>query len=441
MFGTARLCYSYRAMTRLILCAFVFIPVWAAVCEIAPPFAEDRAWLKTFEQAETAQAAGGQTILILFWSAPNRDTENLERNLNRWASVPELLASYIKVSLRVEDHRDLAVACGIQSVPSLALIGKSKNPNLKERVLGVLEKTDSREQVAKFLETGAIMNTLNPMELLAEEAEVNSVTQLVRQAEADLQLRKYNDVFQGLEQAVHLLPQGTSEQHLRLHLKLADLYYKSGRFDEAIDRYREALKSLEKNRDPETALHIFIRLALLLNDQGENEEAVDFLDQAMEFEKDPENVSEHEEERKAFLAGLYVLAGRGYPGVGLEPPLGGGAGVEEATEESELGFEEKMEKVSKDLDQLEAILKQAIERDGAFPNFLDELPELEPADEKVPKDPFTPGFPYLYLHLENPEDYVLYSVGPDGEDQFGEEVFAPEKGSDGKGDVVRRFRE
>ena len=148
----------------------------------------------------------------------------------------------------------------------------------------------------------------------------------------------------------------------------------------------------------------------------------------MELETDPERLSELEEERKAFEAGLYVLAGRGYPGVGLEPPQGAGAGIEDSTQEPQLSFDEKVRKARTDLDVLEAVLIKVFETEGVFPEFLDEIPELQPSEEKIPTDPFSPfGLPYQYLHLQDPEDYILYSIGPDGRDQFGEVPFLEER--------------
>ena len=217
-----------------LILAFSCLPTQA----IDPPFAQDKSWFKTFEEGEQAQAMRAAPILVLFWTTPNRDTERLENDLKRWKGAPELLGSYVKVALKVEDHREVATACRVFSVPSLALIGNSNQPELSERVIGILENTGSREEVLRFLETGYLMTTLDPSALLegmggamrgTEPAEIRSVTQLLQQADLDLELRKYSEVFEGLENAVRLLPSGTSELHLEIYLKLADLYYKAGR--------------------------------------------------------------------------------------------------------------------------------------------------------------------------------------------------------------------
>ncbi len=426
-------------MKRILWIALVLSLSRMPIQAIDPPFSQDDRWIKSMEEAELAQAVSGRPLLVVFWSNPNRDTERLENDLKRWKGIPEVLVSYVTVVLKVEENRKLASACQIFSVPSFALIGNSDRPEISERVTGILENTENREEVLRFLQTGAFMDTLDPGALLAEAAQVKSVTQLLHQAELDLDLRKYDEVFEALENAVRLLPSGTSELHLKVHLNLADLNYRAGKFEEAIDSYRMALESLPDGQQLKVALHIFSRLALLLNDQGNNEEARNFLDRELELESDPERLSGIEEKQKAFAAGLYVLAGQGYPGVGLEPPEVAGVGVEGSTGESEEPFEDKIKKVQTDLDFLESVLKKVFDTEGSFPDFLDEIPDLQPADEKIPIDPFSRfDLSYQYLHLQNPEDYILYSVGPDGEDQYGEKIFVNEAGDSGPGDIVRR---
>ena len=365
------------------------------------PFSTDPNWLNDFPEAEQASKATGQPMLILFYSTSNRDTERLETDLARWTGVPERLGSFVRVTLKVEDHRDLATACKVFSVPSLAILSHPDRPEISQRLLGTLENTTNREAVVQFLETGSMMTSIDPGEIFAQAAQVKSASQILEEAETALEARDYPQAFEGFEKAVRMLPAGTSEQHLKLHLKLADLYYKAGQFAEAIDHYRKALESLPKEKDRERALHIFSRLALLLNDQGENEEAVKYLAELEGIVEDPERLEEIAEEKKAFAAGLYVLAGRGYPGVGLEPPAGAG-GVADASEEAELPFEQKLERAVADLDHIETILRQAFERDGSLPNFLDEIPSSNRLRKRYPRIRSPPGFPTSISILKTP---------------------------------------
>ena len=55
----------------------------------------------------------------------------------------------------------------------------------------------------------------------------------------------------------------------------------------------------------------------------------------------------------------------------------------------------------------------------------------------VPKDPFTEDTNMGYKKLEG-NDWIVWSIGPDGKDNYAKTNYDPAKGLESKGDIMRR---
>ena len=355
------------------------------------------------------------------------------------------------MSIQLEKNRDQLDRLGVREVLSLLVVGEPNGLPVEARVLGVLGDIDEREKVVAFLKKGLSGESMRTTGCVGEPASfVGSVTELLEMASDADESDNLREACAILEAASKQAQATDSKVKRGIAMKLADFSYERGDLPSAVRHYRRSIELLDTTVDRERRQHLFYRLALLLNDIGENEEAGRAMEEALGLESDPEERGRLEEIREAIAANFFVLAQMNYPGVGDRSP-GGGKPPEE--EEDNRSFEERLKAALADLDELVIHLLRNQEAKGRFPDFLDALPgyQLEAnltreptlteviSGVPVPRDPFAKGIPYRYLHLEDPEDFVLYSVGPDRRDDGGELDYDESAGEEGKGDIVRRY--
>jgi tetratricopeptide (TPR) repeat protein len=411
------------------------------------PFAEDPAWKFTLQEGELCQLAGSQPLLIFVYRDYNSEVEAFEKDLSRWTEIPELLPSYCKVALNVQDNREFLSKAGVRSAPCLVAFSEDVLSPLEDRVVGYHLEIGEREALVQFLRESLLTTTLS----LFSEAEAEALaagpapTSASEFFEAAMDAREGGDpvsALQYLREAADRIDSTTSELGRKTVLELADLLYSLGSLEEALAAYQKADDALDSATGDETVtFHVRYRVVMLLNDVGQNEEALEYLESCQTVA--PTEEAEHlSEVGEMIRAGYFVLADQGYPGVGgMETLAGGGSPVTEEKQDRgdpKLSYEQRLERANSDLDRIAGMLKKSFEVTGEYPDYLDNLPALDPQAEDFPTDPFFHESPYRYLHFENPEEYVLYSVGPDGNDQWGEMEFDPAQGEEGEGDILRR---
>jgi len=397
-------------------------------------------WATTFEEAQLSQIASNRPILVFVWQRYDSDVKRFERGMMGWKGMRQILESYCKVYLQADENREFLQSLGVTVAPCLVLIGTDPLAKVEDRVIGILEDVRERESVVSFLQRGLLEATLGEGEGTPRKAfrVVRSVTDLVEAAaEADRDDEPLQAI-QLLAEAAQHVTSSTGEASRNLFEKLADLCYEIGDLEKALKYYRLASEALVGSETEEKALLVLYRLALLLNDVGDNEAAAEIMEKRIALEKDPESKKRLQELREAIEAGLFVLADMGYPGVGERLFGGGGAKAKVASGTENLSFEDRLNKAKNDLDRLQTLLGEHFRNTGRYPDYLEDLIGLESTEEKLPTDPFLESSNYHYLHFENPEDYSLYSVGPDGMDDWGDLGFDPKEGERGKGDIVRK---
>ena len=79
------------------------------------------------------------------------------------------------------------------------------------------------------------------------------------------------------------------------NILLGDLQHKQGKYKEAVEAYKNALKNLDPDKDQETYRQVSIKLAQVLLSQGEAEEAKKLLEKALE-KKAPKEVAKPPEQ-------------------------------------------------------------------------------------------------------------------------------------------------
>lgn len=406
---------------------------------IRTPFAGDPEWMTAFPEAQLCQIAGGKPILILVWMDSDSRTQRLEKNLAGWTGVKEALAAYCKVHLPVEANRDFVNSLGVTRAPCLVSIASDPLRPVKNRVTGILEDLEESQSVLAFLQLSILGEMMGEAPAHSSEPaplRLLSATELLQEAERADAADRPLEALEMYQEAVDKIPSASRETRRDLYIKIGDLAYALGQLQEALDAYREAEELLLVSERGEDVLRALYWLALLLNDAGDNEAAVKAIDERIESEQDPEEIERLKKIKAAIEVGLFVLADMGYPGAGARLP--GGDSAREDLGDPDLSFEERLAQANGDLDRLASLLDKRFVEKGTYPEFLDEIPDLTPPEEKAPKDPFFKDSFYHYLHFQDPEGYVLYSIGPDGMDQTGLEEFDPQEGEEGKGDLIRK---
>jgi tetratricopeptide (TPR) repeat protein len=416
---------------------FLLPPAWAEEEELEVPFAGDEEWATDFATAQLSQVGSGKTILLLVWTRRDERVERLERDLQRWQGVPELLDSFCKVHLQTESNRSLVSELGVTRTPCLVLVGSDISRRTGDRVTGILDETGESEAVVSFQRRGLALDLSSTAILDSGSASQDSNLEAIDRAE---RAEKGGDPFESLrllEELNDSIPSSSPEIKRKVLVKLADLSYGVGDLKRAGFHYRRAAVDLVESDTGTEALHVLYQLALLLNDAGQNREAGRTIKKRIDRETDPEEKQRLERIRDGIAGGLFVLAEMGYPGVGARLG-GGGASPPEDLGDSSLSFEERVEKAGSDLEKMKDSLERWFRQTGKYPDYLEDLPAADLPEGGLPEDPFLEGSPYRYLHFEEPEDFLLYSIGPDGEDQFGDSECKPSEGEKGKGDIVRR---
>ncbi|MCG3197428.1 MAG: hypothetical protein GHCLOJNM_01914 [bacterium] len=390
--------------------------------------------MSSLDDLELCQLGGERPALILVWADWSTDSLAVEGRFRRWRGVREILSMFCKVCLNLETNREAVSGLPVRSVPALVLLDTRTDAPLAKRVVSVLDELDERERVLAFLEAGFETDLRGGETVEFATGEVKSVTSLIEEAELARRLSDAKRAESLLEQAYKAGASGETKLRRGIARKRGDLAYETSRFEDAIRRYREAWDLSVKGATDEETVHVLVRLALLLNDRSENEEASRLLEEALRKVQEAADRERLDRYRAAVRGGLFVLAGEGYPGVR------GGGGIAKEPEDlgdPSLSYEERLRKANEDLDHLAAMLAEAFQAKGGYPDQIFRLFE-DPKAVEAFRDPFLFGSEYHYLHFEEPEDFLLYSIGPDGMDQMGEVDFNPSEGEKGQGDLTRR---
>lgn len=395
-------------------------------------------WAASLDDGEWCQYGSDRPILLFLAAKKDSQTASAAEKVLSSKRVGELLTYYCRVRLSLEDFAATARSIGISQTPALVLIGPDPSRPIESRMMGFLENLESEKRVAAFLE--ASLKAESPqdaLESISALAQIGSATELLDAADKAREAKNLRKAYKLVEAASAAADPGNWGLLLLIHIKRADMAYEAGEFIAAIDSYRRALQLLRRTGSKTDALRLYDRLALLLNDQMENEAALKAMDEAILLAEDPKRKKELLEARQAMEGSLFVLAARGYPGVtGWTDGVVSEAAKEEDLGDPALSFEDRLKKVQTDLDGLAGQLGKWFEDHKRFP---DTLTSLGGAEGDSLQDPFFHESRYRYLHFEDPEDYVLYSIGPDGKDQSGEVEYDPSQGPSGEGDIVRRF--
>lgn len=379
----------------------------------------------------------GRFMLILLRADNSEESVRREKEMLEWMGGEAIESYFCRVRLPFDAFGATAGSIGVTATPALILVRDAFPLPIEMRIIETLQDPSSREEVAAFIDRATLgrMRTqsdqvpyfvvpdANPADLFVEGEK--------RHREGDRAA-----ALEILLAASRTVTESSLELRARIHAEFGSVAYEIGEFGKALAAYQEAIRYPRWSEDDRSAL--LYQIALLLNDAGMNEAAAKAIIESVSLESNPAQKEKKNEISNAIKGQLFVLAGMGYPGVvGYSSPRGGGETSKDRGDPA-LSHDDRLKTVGADLARIEDRLRAYLQKEGRFPDHLGQLPTEEPLLSF--SDPFLEGSDYRYLRYEDPEEAILYSVGPDGVDQFGEEVYDPSSGAEGPGDIVRRLK-